>query len=110
MILRISTNVLFPTGYPGPPPIIPTIAEQAEIRAALIHRLSTLAYIGKKRGIRSWISSLVFGPTPEVRLQTIEGMLEPLSDERCNTLLVIFLLDAVVLAVFPELGAVTERK
>lgn len=35
-ITRLSKRTLFPNGYPGPPPIIPTLEEQAEIRAKLV--------------------------------------------------------------------------
>lgn len=102
-LIRIATNVMFPAGYPGPPPIIPTLAEQAEIRAALIHRLALLAHIHEHKGLWAWLSALVLGPDAQTRLKTVEGIIEPLSDERCNTILLLVLLDCIVLATFPEL-------
>jgi len=45
---------------------------------------------------------LLLGPNPS---QTIDTALEPLSDASDNRHLVVFLLDRVLLALFPELNA-----
>lgn len=85
---------MFPNGYPGPSPIEPTPEEQAEIRAKLV------AWRGS--GGIALVAPILLGPDPSA---TLGAALDPLSDAQCNLRLVIFMLDRVLLALFPELGA-----
>ena len=48
------------------------------------------------------------GPTPEARMATIDAALAPLDDAACNAHLAVFVLDLVLLTVFPELGVSEE--
>ena len=50
---------------------------------------------------------MVFGSTHEARFSAIDGILDPLSSQACNAHLILFVLDLVLVTVFPELG-VTE--
>jgi hypothetical protein len=54
------------------------------------------------------LAPLILGPTPAVRAQTMDALLEPLSVQACNAHLVIVILDLVFLALFPELGGAGE--
>lgn len=113
-ITRLSKRTLFPSGYPGPPPIIPTPEEQAEIRAKLV------AWRGKgpmcTSSLVTWCFSIflikfrllahllpiILGPDPSA---TLSAALDPLSDAQCNARLVVFILDRLLLTLFPELVA-----
>ncbi|KAH8120247.1 hypothetical protein DFH11DRAFT_1559046 [Phellopilus nigrolimitatus] len=95
-IVKLSKQTLFPGGYPGPPPVIPTPEEQVLLKEQLVRQI--------EEHIPSIVSTLVLGPAPAER-ETIVSALEPLSSEACNAHLVVFLLDLLVLALFPELGA-----
>ncbi|KAF5337075.1 hypothetical protein D9611_003380 [Ephemerocybe angulata] len=91
-IARISKRTLFPNGYPGPPPIDPSPEEQAQIRAKLV------AWRGK--GPLSHLLPVIVGPDPS---ETFSAALDPLGDPQCNTRLLVFILDRVLVALFPEL-------
>ncbi|GLB36367.1 putative PXA domain containing protein [Lyophyllum shimeji] len=91
---RTAKRTLFPNGYPGPPPIEPTPEEQAEIRARLVAWRPSGA-LGKR------LLPLLLGPDPS---KTLDAALAPLSSAPCNVHLVLFLLDLVVLELFPELA------
>jgi hypothetical protein len=94
--LQSARNALFPGGYPSVPPPDPTPDEQAELRQTLARRLLTLVPAPLQ---------LVLGTTADMRLETIDGgLLEPLSSAECNAHLMLFVLDLVLLAVFPEMG------
>ena len=54
------------------------------------------------------MGSLTLGPTKAARLETISEALAPLDNAACNTHLVLFLLDALVLALFPDFAAGPE--
>jgi hypothetical protein len=127
LLLRLTTNNLFPNGYPSPPPQIPTQAEQVQLRQALIHRLSDIIsrsslsspLAGSAPGsssrsrpgtgyTRGLLGRVLLGPTERGREEVIESVLDGLGDRRCNMHLVLFILDAVVLRVFPELGVGAE--
>ncbi|KAJ2928917.1 hypothetical protein H1R20_g8341, partial [Candolleomyces eurysporus] len=91
---RLSKRTLFPNGYPGPPPIIPTPEEQAEIRAKIV------AWRGK--GPISHLLPIILGSDPSA---TLGAALDPLSDADCNARLFVFILDRLLLTLFPELVA-----
>ncbi|KAH9937499.1 PXA domain-containing protein [Fomitopsis serialis] len=95
-VVRSAKRALFPEGWPAPPPPDPTLEEQAVMRAALGRRL--LAAIPAPLAI-------VLGPTSEARTSAIDGILDPLSSQACNAHLMLFILDLVLVTVFPELGA-----
>ncbi|KAG6850325.1 hypothetical protein H0H93_014900 [Arthromyces matolae] len=97
-ITRLSKRTLFPNGYPGPPPIEPTLEEQAEFRALLVGWRPQGA-------LASRLLPLLLGPDPS---KTLEAALDPLSSAPCNVHLVLFLLDLVVLELFPELALPTD--
>ncbi|KAI0085647.1 PXA domain-containing protein [Irpex rosettiformis] len=95
-LLQTSREALFPGGWPSVPPPDPTPEEQVEIRKKFANRLLALVPIPLQ---------LVFGITPEARLETVDkGILDPLSSTECNTHLLIFILDLIVLTLFPEMG------
>ncbi|KAH9921928.1 PXA domain-containing protein [Epithele typhae] len=94
-IIRSAKTAIFPDGWPGPPPIDPTPEEQAETRAAVRRRLADR--------IPSAVGPLL-GPTPEARLATIDAALAPLDDAACNAHMAMFIVDLVLLTVFPEMG------
>lgn len=50
------------------------------------------------------LSALLLGPDEDTRQRTIRDIVDPLSSPECNVHLLVFLLDAIVLAIFPELG------
>jgi len=54
--------------------------------------------------MRGLWGKVLLGPTTRGRKEVIESVLDGLGDQRCNTHLVLFAFDAVVLSVFPELG------
>ncbi|TDL28558.1 hypothetical protein BD410DRAFT_834636 [Rickenella mellea] len=101
-ISRISKNTLFPNGYPGPPPIDPTVEEQLLLKEQLVQLL--------EERIPAPIAFVILGPaspaSPNVmtRRQTILSALAPLSSPQCNAHLVLLLLDLIILTLFPELG------
>ena len=93
-VVRLSKRTLFPNGYPGPPPVDPTAEEQVAIRKELVKRLAErvpalarIALLGDRA------------------VDTLEEVVSPLSDEGCNRHLAVFLMDALLLAMFPELGS-----
>ncbi|KAG5724189.1 hypothetical protein E4T56_gene15290 [Termitomyces sp. T112] len=93
-ITRTAKRTLFPTGYPAPTLIDPTPEEQAEFRARLV--------AWRPRGaLATCLLPLLLGPDPS---QTLDAALDPLSSTPCNVHLVLFLLDLVVLELFPELA------
>lgn len=113
--MRAARRALFPEGWPGPPPPDPTPEEQAALREELVQRL--LASVPGASGIyptglREGLIELPFlapldlllGPTPAARMRTIDAALDPFSSQACNAHLVLFILDLVLLTVFPELG------
>lgn len=90
---RTTKRLLFPNGYPGPPPPVPSPEEQQLLRNRLtnIWRRQTLA------------ATLVLGPNPT---KTLESAVDPLSDPSCNSRLVVFLVDRLLGALMPELEGV----
>ncbi|KAI0321118.1 PXA domain-containing protein [Amylostereum chailletii] len=94
-IVSAAKRALFPNGYPAQAPPDPTSEEQLAIRSMLIARITS--------GIPSWIAPILLGP-PAARSQTLDGLLDPLSDPACNTHLFVLILDQVLLALFPEMG------
>ncbi|TFK76884.1 hypothetical protein BDN72DRAFT_830053 [Pluteus cervinus] len=89
---RTAKRTLFPNGYPGPPPIDPTPEEQAHMHSQLVN--------WRPRGAIVYLFPWVFGPDPSA---TLGRALEPLSNQHCNMHLVVFLLDRILVALFPEL-------
>lgn len=47
------------------------------------------------------VSTILLGSSP---VASLKAVIDPLSDNTCNIHLVVFLFDAVLLTVFPELG------
>ncbi|KIP11511.1 hypothetical protein PHLGIDRAFT_99802 [Phlebiopsis gigantea 11061_1 CR5-6] len=76
-LIQASRHALFPGGWPAVSPPDPSPEEQAELRQELTRRLL----------------ALVPGPT-----------LDPLSSQECNAHLLVFVLDLVLLTLFPEMG------
>ncbi|KAF7306701.1 PXA domain-containing protein [Mycena indigotica] len=92
--IRNAKRTLFPNGYPAPPPIDPTLEEQAQMRARL------LAYRGKSGWVETHILPLFLGPDPSMTLATA---IDPLSSRECNVHLIMLLLDCIIGTLFPEL-------
>ncbi|KAH9950508.1 PXA domain-containing protein [Amylocystis lapponica] len=98
-IVRTSRRTLFPDGWPGPSPVDPTPEEQAALREELGRRLLDR--------VSAPLAPLL-GPTPAARAYTLDGVLAPLSSQACNAHLALFILDLVLLTVFPEMGVSIE--
>ncbi|EJF66526.1 hypothetical protein DICSQDRAFT_94993 [Dichomitus squalens LYAD-421 SS1] len=97
--VRSANRALFPEGWPAPPPVDPTPEEQAEMRETLRRRLA--------ERVPGAVAPLL-GPTPAARLATVDAALAPLDDAACNAHLAVFILDLILLTVFPELGVKDE--
>jgi len=119
MVVKLSKQTLFPNGYPGPPPTIPSPEEQALLKEELIQQLKqmtsreqsiqikaygNLAVSSYTSSFSAFISVLMLGPMTKDR-QTIQASLAPLSSDACNAHLLLFLLDLIVVSLFPELAA-----
>ncbi|TFK87940.1 hypothetical protein K466DRAFT_489949 [Polyporus arcularius HHB13444] len=98
-IVRSARRALFPEGWPAPPPVDPPPEEQAEMREAVRRRLA--------ERVPGAIAPLL-GPTPAARAATIDAALAPLDNAACNAHLAVFILDLVLLTVFPEMGVSEE--
>ncbi|KAG1874267.1 PXA domain-containing protein [Suillus tomentosus] len=92
-VLRLSKHTLFPNGYPGPPPIDPTPEEQIIIHQQLVRRL--------REQVPAFLAPVLLGSSPE---RTVEEMIRPLGDAACNAHLAVFIMDALLLSIFPEMG------
>jgi len=55
-----------------------------------------------------WIAPLVLGAHPPAQQQTINDILDPLSSAECNSHLVMFVLDLVLMTLIPEMGNITD--
>lgn len=55
-----------------------------------------------------WIAPLVLGAQPSAREQTIRDILDPLSSAECNSHLIMFVLDSVLMTLIPEMGNTTD--
>ena len=69
--------------------------EQLELRKELTRRLLALV---------PGPCLPVLGATPAARTQAIDAILDPLSSQECNAHLIVFILDLVLLTLFPEMG------
>ncbi|OSD06026.1 hypothetical protein PYCCODRAFT_1525951 [Trametes coccinea BRFM310] len=97
--VRAARRTLFPDGWPAPPPVDPTPEEQAEMRVRVRRRLG--------EAVPGPLQPLL-GPTPAARAATIDAALAPLDSQACNAHLAVFILDLVLLTVFPEMGVSEE--
>lgn len=52
----------------------------------------------------AFVSTILLGTTPSEQKRTIEELVDPLSNQACNAHLLVCILDAFLLALFPELG------
>ena len=109
--IKTAKRTLFPNGYPGPPPVDPSLEEQAELRtrllawrgrggigmSCLIHEKST----GHSCYHSGLLLPILLGPDPS---STLSAALDPLSNSQCNHHLVVFLLDRILIGLFPELA------
>ncbi|KAH7883916.1 PXA domain-containing protein [Phlebopus sp. FC_14] len=92
-ITRLCKRTLFPNGYPGTPLIEPTPEQQIIIRQQLIKVMA--------ERLPAFASSTLLGPSPYTLL---DAVLDPLSERACNAHLVVFIFDALLLTIFPEMG------
>jgi hypothetical protein len=46
----------------------------------------------------------MFGPNLDMQQRTVKGILDPLNSSKCNVHLLLFILDAILVTVFPELA------
>ncbi|KAH9855444.1 PXA domain-containing protein [Lenzites betulinus] len=97
--VRSARRALFPEGWPAVAPPDPSPEEQAEMRARVCRRV---------REAVPGPLALLLGPTPESRAATVDAALAPLDSQACNAHLVVFILDLVLLTVFPEMGVSEE--
>ncbi|KAG8767718.1 hypothetical protein FRC12_006074 [Ceratobasidium sp. 428] len=98
-IIQAGKRSLFPNdGWPGPPPVEPSVEEQLLIREQLEGRLGELC--------PSWIASILLGSSRKVRALTIKQALDPFSESaEINSHLLITILDLIVSDLWPELRA-----
>lgn len=93
-VVRLSKQTLFPNGYPGPAPVDPTEEEQVAIREQVVKRIAERVPGLARTGLLG-----------EGAVSTVDGVVDALSDGACNVHLAVFLVDAVLLSVFPEMGS-----
>ncbi|OCH96609.1 hypothetical protein OBBRIDRAFT_787175 [Obba rivulosa] len=94
-IVRSARRALFPEGWPAPPVEDPSPEEQVELRREVGSRL--LHAVPAPLG-------MLLGPTPDAREYAVDAALAPFEHAACNAHLVMFMLDRVLLALFPEMG------
>jgi hypothetical protein len=114
-IVSQAKKTLFPNGYPGPPPVEPTPSEQLVLREQLEVRLMeifpcrsptrVLLFLTLINYIPAASSPFLLGSDLPTSQRTISSVLDPLSFRECNAHLLIFILDVILLRVFPEIGA-----
>lgn len=133
-VVVIAKRTLFPNGYPAAAPPDPTQEEQVAMKEALVERIvgmipralpSYTAFTASPPRRRrdpdtyhavrachptntAFVSHVLLGATPSEQKHTIEDMIDPLSDQACNAHLLLCILDAFLLAMFPELGGEEE--
>lgn len=117
-IVRNARRTLFPEGWPGSPPVEPTPEEQVEIRESLRRRLVARIPGGLIHLFTDQLPALLndfpaaiaplLGPTPAARSATVDAAIAPLDNAACNAHLAVFVLDLVLLTIFPELGVKDE--
>jgi hypothetical protein len=109
-------KALFPNGYPAESPPDPTPEEQILLRERLEARLSAVLPCRHLPWLPVFVlthyalaipASLLLGHDAATRGKTISNVIAPLSSTECNVHLLILLFDAVLLAVFPEMGVVS---
>ena len=54
------------------------------------------------------MAKVLFGPDVETQQRTVKGMLDPLNSSECNVHLLVLLLDAILVTIFPELALGSE--
>lgn len=107
---RTAKRTLFPNGYPAPPPIDPTLEEQAETRRKLVEffddngecricRVEMFTKFSLLLDITA-LAPLLLGPSPS---DTISMALQPLETRECNVHLFMLLLDRILGVLMPEL-------
>lgn len=92
--VRLSKQTLFPSGYPGPVPVDPTAEEQVAIREQLVKRIA--------ERVPALARTVLLG---DPAVSTLDGVVDALSDGACNRHLAVFVVDAILLGVFPEMGS-----
>jgi hypothetical protein len=90
-------RTLFPHGYPLPQPPDPSAEEQRAMRERVLAWRPDGA-------LASGIAGVVLGERGAAQRRTAESALGPLGCAECNVHLAVLVLDAVVLAMWPELG------
>ncbi|KAG8220111.1 hypothetical protein J3R82DRAFT_1131 [Butyriboletus roseoflavus] len=93
-VVRVSKQTLFPNGYPGPVPVDPTAEEQVAIREQLVQRIA--------ERVPALARTVLLG---DPAVNTLYGVVDALNDGACNRHLAVFVVDAVLLSVFPEMGS-----
>lgn len=79
-------------------------------------RARTPSYFSRRAGVLQvtndwlpgWIAPLVLGVQPPARQQTVRDILDPLSSAECNSHLIMFILDSVLMTLIPEMGNTTD--
>ncbi|KAI0803040.1 PXA domain-containing protein, partial [Irpex lacteus] len=99
-LLQSSRDALFPGGWPSTPAPDPSLEDQLILRQTLARRLLSLVPAPLQ---------IAFGSTLEMRLESVDRhVLDPLESAECNTHLVGFVLDLVLLTLFPEMGVAVQ--
>jgi len=98
--VKTSKQTLYPNGYPGPPPMMPTPEEQGMMKEQVISQLLDR--------VPALLAVVLLGPKTR---ETMEDALAPLSSTVCNAHLLLLLLDLMIVSLFPELaGPVVGRE
>ncbi|KLO13949.1 hypothetical protein SCHPADRAFT_939944 [Schizopora paradoxa] len=100
--VKASKETLFPNGYPGPSPVIPTAEEQGVMREKVISQVL--------ERVPGWAAVMVLGPKAETGRGTVEEMLAPLSSPACNAHLLVVVWDVVMVTLFPDLALALPRR
>ena len=94
-IVRSAKGALFPGGWPAIAPPDPTAEEQVELRKEVVRRLLAMVPTPLQ---------YLLGSSSAARTQTMDEILDPFSSQECNAHLIIFILDLVLVTLFPEMG------
>jgi hypothetical protein len=90
-VVDLLERILFPNGYPGPPPVDPTPDEAKALDSALRQRVDELV----PRRLKLCVTPVDGG--------SVDALVDPFSNAGCNAHLVGTLYNAVVAALLPEL-------
>jgi len=96
MLLRNARAALFPNNAPGPPRLVPSLAEQLLIRRRCAETILSL--------IPEKAQDIYFGPEKDRRGQEVEEVLNAFGDSYCNKHLLYGVVELIIVRLIPELA------